>query len=137
MSDEKVWIPEITPEELMRRASHIKPTLRFGKGLRARLRYIKPVDFKMIAYTWNPKPAGLAEGLEEIQDITTYHTWGHYSLFKPSIAEVLAAIPADIVDQVVAFEIIKWPETVDDLNHDREALNAGYHRATTRLYRRW
>jgi hypothetical protein len=71
-----------------------------------------------------------------ICQITTHHSWGHYSLFKPSIAEVLAQIPAEHLNQVVAFEIVVKPETAEDLNKDLEALNAGYHVATTRLYAR-
>ena len=50
------------------------------------------------------------------------------------VAEVLKQIPEDILNQVIAFEIIGQPETADDLNKEQEALNAGYHVATTRLY---
>lgn len=136
MANQKVWIPEITDKELKRRARRIKPTVRFGKGTRERLRYIKPVNLRNVAYTWDPKPAEVAKGLSPLRVITTYHGYGAPSFFKPSVAEVLAAIPDDIIDQVVAFEIIKCPETVDDLNREPEALNAGYHVAITRLYGR-
>jgi hypothetical protein len=57
-------------------------------------------------------------------------------MFKPSIAEVLAQIPEEHLEQVLAFEIVDSPNNVDDLNAEREALNAGYHIATTRLYKR-
>ena len=59
-------------------------------------RYIKPVDLFGIAYTWDPKPAGKAKDVKPLCDITTYHTYGYYGFFKPSIAEVLAQIPASI-----------------------------------------
>jgi hypothetical protein len=82
----------------------------------------------------DPKPAEEVKGLKPIRDIRTHHTYGYYGFFKPAIAEVLAQIPEDILEQVVAFEIIKWPQDADDLNKELEALNAGYHVAITRLY---
>jgi len=127
----KVWIPKISDEELSRLSSRIKAVVNFpGKGKC----YIEPVGLRDTAFTWSPKPAEKAKGLKPLRDIRTYHTWGYYGLFKPSIAEVIAQIPKELLDQVVAFEIIKHPETADDLNKEPKALNAGYHVATTRLY---
>lgn len=127
-------IPEIPDEEMRRRAERIKPVVDFGfpRGKR----YIKPVDLHTIAYTWDPKPAGKPPPLKVIKDIRTLHSWGHYALFKPSIGEVLAQIPEDVLDQVIAFEIVVKPECADDLNAEREAVNDGFHVATTRLYAR-
>lgn len=127
---ERVYIPEMSKEDVANRAERIKPCYRFGDVLK----YIEPVDLYTTAFTWSPNPAENAEGLRPLNDITTYHSYGYYGFFKPSISEVLRQIPADIVDKVVAFEIIKSPENSDDLNANIEALNAGYHVATTRLY---
>ena len=44
-------------------------------------------------------------------------------------------IPADLRDKVIAFEIVKQPETVEDLNAEIDATNAGFHVAETALYR--
>jgi len=85
------------------------------------------------AYLWNPELGGKAY-LKSIKDIRTYHTYGYYGLFKPSIAEVLAQIPKDIRHLVGAFEIIKHPETAQDLNDEIAVVNDGFHVATTRLY---
>lgn len=123
---EKVWIPEVPEERIRELAERIKPVI---NG-----RYIKPVDLFKVAYTWDPKLAKRAVNLEPVRDITTYHTFGYYGFFKPSIAEVLAQIPADLLEKVVAFEIIGSPTTADDLNRESVALNAGYHVAVTRLY---
>jgi hypothetical protein len=127
----KVWIPKVSEARIRELAERIKPVVEFE---RKGLRYIEPQDLYNVAYTWEPKAAKKAVGLKPICDVTTYHTYGYYVLFKPSIAEVLAQIPAEHLDKVVAFQIIEGPETAEDLNREHEALNAGYHVAKTRLY---
>jgi len=129
-TDEKVWIPKISDERLNELAKKIKPVVR----IKGQPRYIQPVDLRGVAYTWDPKPAGHAKGLAELCVITTYHSYGAPMFFKPSVAEVIAAIPEEHLDKVIAFEIISSPNTADDLNAEHEALNAGYHVAKTRLY---
>lgn len=129
----KSWIPEITDEELDTLSARIKPVVNFSKKGKC---FIKPVGLRTVAYTWEPKPDKKAKDLKPLRDIRTYHTYGYYGFFKPSIAEVIAQIPKELLDQVVAFEIIKAPETAGDLNEEHDALNAGYHVATTRLYTR-
>ncbi len=137
----RVYIPDVPEDRIRELGERIKPVMMFarrGQRLsrsgRGFLYYLEPVDLFGIAYTWDPKPTTRATGLRTLTDITTYHSWGHYSLFKPSIAEVLAVIPEQFLDKVVAFEIIEQPETAADFNRDIEAFNAGYHVATTRLY---
>jgi hypothetical protein len=141
MTTEKKWIPEISEEKIQELAKKIAPVVRFARGEQELFRdkkgflyWIEPVDLFNMAYTFDPKPTKEAVGLKPIGDITTYHTYGYQGLFKPSIAEVLAQIPAELLENVVAFEIVKKPETADDLNREQTALNAGYHVATTRLY---
>lgn len=129
-SKRKTWIPKVSESIIRERAERIKPVVRF-KGVP---HYIEPVDLFTTAFTWDPKAAGRADGLIPLADITTYHTYGYYAFFKPSIAEVVAQIPKGMLDKAVAFEIVERPESADDLNDEREALNAGYHVATTRLY---
>ncbi|MFA6570038.1 MAG: hypothetical protein WCT77_02245 [Bacteroidota bacterium] len=125
------WIPEISDGELDKLTRLIKAVVDFpGEGKY----YIKPVGPRTVVFTWDPKPDTVAEGLKPLLDIRTYHAFAFYGFFKPTIAEVIAQIPNDILDQVVAFEIIKHPETTEDLNNEKEAINAGYHVATTRLY---
>lgn len=128
---EKSWIPEISDEELEKRCKKIRPLVRNKKGI---LRYIAKCPYRDWAFMWSPKFRTKAPDLNVITDITTYHTWAFYGFFKPTIAEVIAQIPIDVLDRVVAFEIIKSPETTEDLNRESVALNAGYHVAITRLY---
>ncbi|MBN1326214.1 hypothetical protein JW977_04545 [Candidatus Falkowbacteria bacterium] len=136
----KSWIPEISEEKLNKLCQRIKPVIRFsrkGKKLfRSSVgapRYIKQVD-PHDAFLWDPKLGKKVKGLKRLSDIFTYHTFAYASFFKPSIAEVIAQIPEDLLDKVVAFEIIGGPRTSDDLNNNPEATHAGYHVATTRLY---
>lgn len=129
--EKKIWIPEVPQERIKELAERIRPVVEFARKGKC---YIEPVDLFRIAYTWDPKSADKAKGLKPLCDITTHHTFGYHGFFKPSIAEVLAQIPAEHLDKVVAFEIVEGPETADDLDREREALNAGYHVATTRLY---
>lgn len=130
---EKGWIPAISDEDLDKLCKRIRAVVEFPRKGKC---YIKPVNPRNIAFTWSPKPGKKAVGLKRIRDITTYHTWAYYGFFKPTIAEVIAQIPKGLLPKVVAFEIIKRPETADDLNREKTALNAGYHVATTRLYSR-
>ncbi len=137
----RVWIPKAPKSSIQKLARRIKPVVRFRKGKdalirskRGKLYYIKPVDLFEVSFLWAPQAERLAEGLVPITDITTYHAFGYYGLFKSSIAEVLSQIPAVLVERVVAFEIISQPETADDMRREKDALAAGYHVATVRLY---
>lgn len=104
---------EISDEKLSSLLARIKPVFDFPNKGKC---YIKPVDPRKVSYIWDPTPDGSAKGLKSLCDIDTYHAFGYYGLFKPSIAEVLAQIPEDKLDQVVAFEIVNQPRTASDLN---------------------
>lgn len=125
-----IQIPEISDERLNELAGRIKPVIEFN-GVK---HYIKPCHLRTTAYTWDAKKRAPAPALKPIREIRTYHTWGHYSMFKPSIAEVIAQIPADVIDQVTEFEIVQRPQEAKDLNEEKRALDAGFHVATTVLY---
>jgi len=131
----KVYIPRISDEMLAELSSRIWPVYDFGPRKGGR-RYIKPVDLRGIAFTWDPKGRGRARNLIAIADVRTYHSFAYHGFFKPSIAEVLAQMPAEIAAWVTAFQIVAYPQTWDDLNRDRAAFDAGYHVATTRFYMR-
>jgi hypothetical protein len=124
-------VPEISERRILELAERIKPVVTFEEEGRC---YIKPVDMFSESFTWDPEPASKAIGLKLLCDITTYHPYGYYGSFKPSVAQVILQIPAEHLDRVVAFEIVKHPETADDLDAESEIFNSGYHVATTRLY---
>jgi hypothetical protein len=126
-------IPKLTEDRLTQLAGKIRPVVRNSQGV---LHYIKPVDLKNVAFTWSPNLDEEAISLTPVKTIRTLHGYGYYGFFKPSIAEVLAQIPADIEDRVVAFET-HGPETADDFYKDEEtkkAFDAGFHTAETTLY---
>jgi hypothetical protein len=132
LSRNKIGIPNITNERLNELAARIKPVIEFD-GVK---HHIEKCDLRGESYVWSPVQAEAALALVEIVDIRTYHTFGYKGFFKPSIAEVIAQIPEDLIDQVTEFEIVAGPTTVDDLNEESVALNKGFHVATTRLYAR-
>lgn len=123
----------ISDEKLNSLLKRIKPVFDFPNKGKC---YIKPVDPREVSYIWDPISDGGVKGLKFLCDIDTYHTFGYQGLFKPSIAEVLAQIPKDKLDQVVAFEIVEQPRTAGDLNRQANAVNSGFHKAKTRLYSR-
>lgn len=115
-------IPEISDAKLEELYKRIKPVVK-RKG---KLYYIKDEDPRKVAFTWDPKLKNKAKKLEKLCNITTYHTYGYYGFFKPSIAEVIAQIPKYYLDKTVAFE------TLTDLTV--ENIVGDYHVTTTTLY---
>lgn len=124
-------IPKISNEVLEERYARIKPLVkRDGK-----LYTITKPDLRNQSFIWDPKlEQEVSGGLKEVVKVKTLHTYGHYSLFKPSVAEVLAQIPDYLLDKVVAFHI-DGPDSVTDLNKFGEETNMGFHVAFTTLYK--
>lgn len=128
---------EISDEDLDRLWSHMK-ALVVSETDGELYWVVGPDDLRGIAYTWEPKFGGKAEGIDPLATIRTLHTWSYYGFFKPSIAEVCSAIaklPREVQDKIVGFHLT-GPFGADDLNHEREAVNAGYHVAYATLYQR-
>ena len=128
LTETKSYIPLRTRAELECRAEQIAALV---KG--------KPVvsgDIVGTAFTWDPNfdESRKVPEMKPLMDITTFHSYGYYGMFKPTIAEVLAQIPDVLVQRVVAFELVARPENASDLNEHPDALNDGYHVATARLY---
>lgn len=129
----KLDIPELSDEKLNELASRIKPLVRDKTG---NARNIRPVDLRSVAYTWSPKRVGEpVTSLESLAEFRCLHRYGYYGMFKPSIAEVICQIPANLIDRATHFEIVQSPKWANDLNEEQAALNAGFHVSTVRLYR--
>lgn len=128
----------ISDEKLEEVAKRIKPVFRYSKsnfGTLSRdpegelLFYSEDVeDLRNEDITWDPKPKVLAEGLEYLTDIVTYHKFDIPVHFQTSVAEVIAQIPEEYIDRVAAFE------TVFDGLGLENFLAEGYHVTITRLY---
>jgi hypothetical protein len=137
-------IPPITDERLAALAARIRPVVHGavpGSGGRPRvleeLWYIAPVDPRSVAFTWEPVPTERAERLHHLRTIHTLHTYGAPSFFKPSIAEVLAQIPADLDDSlIVAFKTEGFGDVqaIRAVPHGHAAFMAGYHIGVTTFY---
>lgn len=123
-------IPEITDERIAELLTTIAPVIVGTDGVPYTF---DRVDLRGMSFIWNPTGlTPLPFAVVKSGTIRTLHTFGHPALFKPSIAEVLAQLPAD-VSGIAAFSIA-GPEDADDLNREREALNAGLHVATVTLW---
>ena len=122
-------VPEISDERISELSQRIKPLI-IRRGLPC---YIKPCDPRKTAFSWDPKVAKIARDLKVLCEIPTYHSYGYYGFFKPSIAEVLAQIPEELQDKCCAFST-EGPGTAGDLNDQIDVVNEGFHRAVTTLY---
>ena len=98
-------IPQISDERLEELVGKIRPVVRMSKVTTSRrsrleqdeegdLYYVKDVDPRNVAFTWEPKPTSMAKGVNPnpYKEIVTIHSYGAPVFFKPSIAEVLAQI---------------------------------------------
>lgn len=120
-------IPRIDDAALGHLGSSIKPLVRGDDG---ELYHIQPVDYRNTAFLRSPQITGRAEELHEVAAIPTLHRWSASSFFRPTVAQVLAQIPSELVDQVEAFEVV-GPETS---RTQLDVVSAGYHLAATILY---
>lgn len=163
--EKKVWIPDLSEMRARELASRISPVVLFIREDNGSLRrpswkelswsredglfsssedtalhYIESIDdWFETAYTFNPMPTERAAGLDKICDIETHHRFQNKVVFGASVAEVLAQIPEEHLDSVVAFQIIDYPKTNRDFDKSPEALEAlnnDHHIAKTRLYAR-
>lgn len=123
-------INKCSDEELNRRAERIRPLVSYSDGLW----FIKPQHLTDVAYLWKPTKDIKAPEMQVIGQFRCLHTYGHPSLFKPSIAEVLWQIPEEMLDRAKAFELTTAPRNSDDLNAASDALNQGFHVSTINVY---
>jgi hypothetical protein len=129
--DIEAFVPEISDKKIEFLLKKMKPV---GKNTAndSCLCYMKECDPRNQAFTWSPEYSEKAEGLIELTSIKTHHYCGYYGFFKPSIAEVLAQIPDEYIDKVVAFETITGEHDGED---EVKILRDGRgHLATTVLY---
>ncbi len=151
----QLQIPPISEKRLAVLAEHIKPVVRFARGeMRVYRTHNKPrhtffvpksdgrllqersgelyfVDLIYLRHSALAWPAEKAAGLRPVAEIRTLHTDLRQRVFQPTVNEVLAQVPRHLVNDVVAFEVL---EPAPDSEQNQEALDAGFHIATTILY---
>lgn len=77
--------------------------------------YIKePSCLFNVSYIWEPEKLDIARNLKSVGSIMVESRWGHPSLFKPSIGEVISAIPDNLINEVESFQIIGEPKVVGE-----------------------
>lgn len=135
-----ISIPHVSDEELEKRYAKVKPLVVHDPDSTANddtwgsLWTIEKPNFRAVSYIWDPKRLKQAGKVKAVTTIQTYHSYGAPVLFKPSVAEVLSQIPEKYFDgSVDAFYISKAPQSADDLNKYKAALDEGYHVAAVTL----
>jgi hypothetical protein len=131
-------IPLIDDEVLKDAASRFHPVILTSEGFRA----IEKVDLRGTSFIWDPVLVGPPLDLVPVRMIPSYHDWGYYGLFKPSVAEVLSAMQKhDLLNDVR--EGFFWLDkssvqmTGERLLHCPDEENkSGYHRALVLLLRK-
>jgi hypothetical protein len=125
------YIPDVDPAEVAHRLERIRPLV-LRKNKLWDIQFDKS-QVDTIAFLWDAKTTEEATGLAAMgRPVPTFHVYGYYGFFKPSVGEVLRQVPADYLGEAVAFAITRSP----DLNANVVALNDGYHVAYTQFYKR-
>lgn len=103
-------LDSITPERAAELSDRIGALVRKD----GRLYEIKTPDLFNQAFTWTPKLAAAVDAnrLVLLGAIRTFHRCGYHMFVKPSIAEVLAQIPDEYIDEVQAFELLIYDPIV-------------------------
>lgn len=135
---EKLAIPEITTEELMRRYQILKPLVTVEQ-MKYFIRDFSEEELRHLSYLLNRDDNKARridlKSLEPVDDFLCLHTIGHYGLFQPVISEVLAQAPEISLQEANAFEIIESPKTEEDFRKYPEALEKGFQLSKVRTYR--
>lgn len=127
-NDEINALRAISDERLTELLTKIRPVCDYADGLH----YLQPPEFADIrttAFRWSPVRLERVDldAHQELGVITTYHSCAYHMLFKPDLAETLAQIPADLVDRVVAVDVL--------FDHTEMVHGTFYgHKTFTRLY---
>lgn len=124
-------IPTCSDAHLKELVDRIRPMVRKSDGS---IWWIKVPKLRTVAFPWDPIYTEPAPKLVEVGRCQTLHTWAYYGFFKPTVAEVLCQLPLTVREVAQGFEVV-GPDTADDLNREKGALDAGFHVATTIFYK--
>jgi len=134
---EKIEIPFMSDNEIANYYKTIKPIKRFN-SIPFYLRELTDKELTEICYTWIEKDSKFTEvdinQLSVLKELNILHKYCIYGIFKPSVGEVISQIPKELLNQVVAFEIIKHSGNVTDFGLYCEEFNDDFQVSTVRLY---
>lgn len=134
----KIKIPEMDRKDIVKWYATIKPIVR-ENGKFMYLRKLKDKEVLNAHYTELRQVEDYAGRvdfslLSVLADVKMLHGFSRDSFFRPSVGEVISQIPKDMLEKVVAFEIIYAPTTSDDFNIFKREFEAGFHVSVVRLY---
>ncbi len=125
-------VPPITSDEAETLSKIFKPIK--IEDNKAELIQQEGIDLFRHSFLWSPKLNPYKGDLFTLDSFWSVHDYGYQGIFKPSLAEVYAQIPACYHKlELCYFETI-GPEDCHDLNLWIDHVNAGVHVAKTILY---
>ena len=134
----KIILPDISDEELWERYKRIKPIVKNDNLYY----YLKTNSIEMLrnqSFLWNAKEELRehinSDTIEEIDEFSCYHTYGYYGLFKPTIAEILEQFPDELIEDANAFYLSQFPNSIQELNEQKEIINLGCHKTKVKALR--
>lgn len=136
--ERKLEIPKMSDEDIAKRYETIKPIVS-KNGKAVWLRKLSSGELSYKVYMSLDKEGDYAgdvnfSNLSPLADVKILHRYGYYGFFKPSVGEVLAQIPNEMLHKVTAFEMIYSPSTCADFNVFNKEFHSGYHVSIVRLY---
>ncbi len=89
-----IYVPKINDEEITK-MRHIEPLLRVPNTCwYQRIKEQNMIDPRAVSFLWDAEPTGVQMAFSPLDQVSiiSFHKYGAPSLFKPSLAEVYAAI---------------------------------------------
>lgn len=117
-------IPDVPAARILELNKKLRPYVRRD----ALYEIVESTDLWGESYHWDPKLRWFKQtGLVQIGHFVSYHTYGYQGFFKPTVAEVLAQFPPELVEKACGYEI--WND-LDKIH----ILPDGHHWATVIVY---
>lgn len=133
----KFKIPNMSNKDVANWYANIKPIVD-NEGTPNYLRELK--DYELGNAITFLQPTDYADKvdfskLSVLGDVKMLHRYSYVGFFKPSVKEIISQIPSDMIEKVVAFEMIYTSDSIIDLNDIfNEEIHQGFHVSVVRLY---
>ena len=129
-------IPKMKVEQIAKWYDEIKPIVK-RNGVPVYLAKLSADELIKSPYTRFNKDEDYADvvdysKLSVLADVKMLHTYGYYKFFKPSIGEIIRQIPKELLEKVVAFEMLGGELATNSVF--RAEFYAGFHVSIVRLY---
>lgn len=147
--NKKIEIPEISDQRLNALYSSLKPIVTIQEKKYV-LEKLSLYELRYLKFTWYPKGEGSqlvyvdSNCLETVDDFICFAPWSVYHniceqskpcWFNISVAQVLSQVPENILGKANAFEIIEYPEEIEDFVKYDNVAYKGYQLSKVRAYK--